>query len=833
MSLDIDLDLLEELASQLDLRKPNKAAVETIAYDLAAHADKPRNGTFEGVVDSATGVGKTYVIAGAMEYLARAQGVRDFVVIAPGRTILNKTVDNFTAGHRKSLTSGMTQAPMVVTADNFNTPQVARAMEDDSIVKLYVFTVQALLKPKSKQGRRTHDFQEGLGAGLYARLKQADPLVVFADEHHAYYGPQFSDAIRDLEPWALIGLTATPHKKTPDDLVIYRYPLAAAIADRYVKTPVIVGRRDDRKDPTTKLLDGVTLLETKKRIADGWAAQHAKPRVNPVMLVVARDTDEANEWAGIVRSDDFKGGAYRDAVIVVHSNVNEADEPKMLERLAVVEDPDSPIRVIVSVAMLKEGWDVKNVYVLLSTQPSLSEILTEQVLGRGLRLPWGEYTDVEMLDTLEVLAHDKFEDLLRRKDVLNESFIDHQTRAVLKRNAEGELTVVRETTTINNPVVEYPPTDTKTPPTGGEDGTEYAPESTVEVGAPAVVELGSRGEAGDKEAARLAQELTARRDIEVPRLVATTVQSRFSLADITDFEQFAALGRRLHDNPDGELRRTLISARVVEDPGGIKRTELVTTEAVDTVRAGARLFALDDLRERLATAILSSPMVPARPTDAKERSAVNRLLDAFLEGLDGNAAELLSAYLDRATARLVQTVNEEARKFASKPTFGADVTLAPLRPKRTNTRPVSADRYGAFKKSLAYEGWAKSVYAVEWFDSSPERTLANIVDGDGQVEAWLRLHLHELPILWSAEGRQYNADFIVVEKDGRHWVVEVKSDRDIKSADVQAKRQAAKRWVNNVNIDPKVSVEWGYLLASESDIKAAKGSWSALKGLAS
>jgi type III restriction enzyme len=831
MSLDIDIDLLEELSSQLDLRTPNKAAVETIAYDLAAHADRPRTGTFEGVIDSATGVGKTYVIAGAMEYLARAQGVRDFVVIAPGRTILTKTVDNFTPGHRKSLTAGMTQDPLVVTADNFNTPQVARAMEDDSLVKLYVFTVQALLKPKSKQGKRTHDFQEGLGAGLYARLKESHPLVVFADEHHAYYGTQFSNAIRDLEPWALIGLTATPHKKTPEDQVIYRYPLAAAIADRYVKTPVIVGRRDDRKDATTKLLDGVTLLETKRRIADRWAPQHGKSRVNPVMLVVARDTDEANEWAGIVRSDDFKGGAYKDAAIVVHSNVSEADEPKMLQRLAAMEDPDSPIRVVVSVAMLKEGWDVKNVYVLLSTQPSLSDILTEQVLGRGLRLPWGEYTDVEMLDTLEVLAHDRFEDLLRRKDVLNESFIDHQTRAVLKRNAEGELTVVRETTTVNNPVTDYPPTD-PTPPEGAEDAEGYTPQP--EVGTPAVVDLRSREETGDHEAERFAQQLAARRDINVPRLVATAVQSRFSLADITDFEQFAALGRKLRDNPDDELRRTVIGARIVEDPGGIKRTELVTSDAVDTVRAGARLFPLDELREHLVTAILSSPMVPARPENDRERRAVGRLLDAFLDALDGDAEELLSAYLDRATARLVQTVNEEARKFASKPTFAEVVKVVPLRPERSNSRPVSGHRHGGFKRSVAYEGWTKSVYAVEWFDSSTERDLANVLDADGQVEAWLRLHVGELPIVWSSEGRQYNADFIVVEKNGRHWVVEVKSDRDVKTAEVQAKRQAAKRWANNVNIDAQVApTEWGYLLASESDIKAARGSWSALKGLAS
>ncbi len=61
------------------------------------------------------------------------------------------------------------------------------------------------------------------------------------------------------------------------------------------------------------------------------------------------------------------------------------------------------MRVIVSVDMLKEGWDVKNIYVICSFRASISEALTEQTLGRTLRLPWGAYTDVELLDIVEVL----------------------------------------------------------------------------------------------------------------------------------------------------------------------------------------------------------------------------------------------------------------------------------------------------------------------------------------------------------------------------------------------------------------------------------------------
>src|SRR5687768_4997088 len=116
-----DLDRIEAISTRLDLRKPNREALESIVFEIAHHYhvnhDPP---PFEAVVDVATGVGKTYVLAAAIEYLA-AEGVRDFAVITPGRTILDKTVANFTPGHRKSLLKGMDARPVVITSENFAT----------------------------------------------------------------------------------------------------------------------------------------------------------------------------------------------------------------------------------------------------------------------------------------------------------------------------------------------------------------------------------------------------------------------------------------------------------------------------------------------------------------------------------------------------------------------------------------------------------------------------------------------------------------------------------------------------------------------------------------
>ncbi len=284
----VDQDRIEAIAARLDLRQPNKEALESIVSAIAGHYEIDREPPpCEGVVDVATGVGKTYVLAAAIEYLA-GEGVRNFAVITPGRTILDKTVGNFTPGHPKSLLAGMEVRPVVVTSENFATPAMRAAMDDPEQVKLFIFTVQALLKPESKVGRRTHKFQEGLGEAFYAHLQGLADLVVFADEHHTYYGPAFSKAVRDLRPHVLIGLTATPHKKTPADQIIYRYPLAAAIADKLVKTPVLVGRKDDHTDPETKLLDGVRLLELKEQMIERWRQESGAEPVAPVMLVIAR-----------------------------------------------------------------------------------------------------------------------------------------------------------------------------------------------------------------------------------------------------------------------------------------------------------------------------------------------------------------------------------------------------------------------------------------------------------------------------------------------------------------------------------------------------------------
>lgn len=807
---------IAEISSRLDLREPNEEAVRTINAATSQYYDvEEQKPPFEAVIDSATGVGKTYILIGAMELFAGPYGVRDFVIVTPGRTILEKTKNNFTPGHPKSLLEAMSFRPTVITADNFATPAMRAAMEDDSQVKIYLFTVQSLIRPQSKTARKTHKFQEGLGTEFYAHLQSIENLVVFADEHHTYYGEAFSKAVRELNPWVLLGLTATPDKKTPTEQIIFRYPLAAAIADRFVKTPVIVGRKDDRTDPLTKLTDGVTLLQLKAQAIESYAEATGAPLINPVMLVVAKDIAEADEYGLILRSTEFFGGAYKDSVLVVHSNAPD----EALAQLENVELPDSPTRIIISVGMLKEGWDVKNVYVIASMRASVSAILTEQTLGRGMRLPFGKYTDIEILDTLEVVAHERYEDLLKKAGVLNQAFLDYRTWADLRKNAQGQTVAVTQSVESG-----------QVPIVGVEESAQNSGQTTY---APSLQSTQERTAQSDESATRIKIPIERRPNaplIKVPVLRMSTIKSTFTLADVTDLEPFRKLGAALATDPDGELRRMLVTARVITGPDGLKRTEMIRSTAADQVRSAPTLFPLDQLRFQLVEMVLASPAVPVRAT---QRKAAGPLIDAFFDGLGQKAEEVLSANLGRAGARLVELVGKEQRRYTSKPSFEEVVELQEFNPKRVTDRKITDDRHGPFLKSVAYEGWKKSIFPVVWFDSAPERSVANMADGAEEVTAWVRLHTNDLPILWSPEGRNYNPDLIVITSDGVHWVVEVKMDKEVESLDVQGKREAARRWANHVNADERVSDEWGYLLISETDIKDSKGSWEALKRLGS
>jgi type III restriction enzyme len=813
--LAVDVHLIDDIAAQLDLREPNRDALEAIAVAERIHYEhRKAPPPFEGVVDVATGVGKTYVMAGAMEYFA-ALGHRHFAVITPGSTILNKTVRNFSHGDAKSLLGGMSIRPELITAETFDSPMVAAQMENEETVKIYIFTVQSLIRPTTKQGRRTHEFREAMGDAFYEKLASEEDLIVFADEHHTYYGPAFSRAIRGLHPYALIGLTATPHPKTPAEQVIFRYPLAAAIADRYVKTPVIVGRKDDRDDDRTKLADGARLLEMKSEAVRRYADETGSRVVNPVMLVVAQTIGEAEEYAALLESAGFLDGRFKGKVLTVHSDQSDA----ALADLDKVEHPRSPVRIIVSVGMLKEGWDVKNVYVIASMRASVSDILTEQTLGRGLRLPFGSYTGIEMLDTLEVVAHESYQALLKRAKVLKEEFVDSRT-LIDREQARAEGTVssqeVRPTVTVSSADAE--------PGEGTRPGFSLA-----EDGGPGGLTISSveeRTAAVESQLEGLTTEIEAyagRPDLKIPIIRMTPIKAEFSLADIEP-KAFKELGERHAADPDQFLVRTVVSAQMVRER---REVELVTHSAEDPVHASAEAIPLHVSLRKVKKAIAKADEVPAR---GAELGYLDKLVDAYVEGLGDKAQEVLAAYPERAVASFRRLLREEQRKFEAKPQFDETIRVEALSRTRSGRSETSRDLAGQFWRGVGYEGWKRSYFPQVWFDSDPEFRFARTVDDAAGVEFWVRLVRNDIPIMYTSGANHYNPDFVVVLGDGTHVLTEVKAESAVSTEQVQRKKEAAGRWARRAS--QEMEGDWEYLLVTDRDVRECKGAWAVLRATA-
>ncbi|MBU3689098.1 MAG: hypothetical protein B7C54_05730 [Acidimicrobiales bacterium mtb01] len=841
MSIIYDADLVANVGHFLDLRAPNLAALDTIAQ----HLERADNGA-ELVADLATGVGKTFIAGGLLDYLAES-GVRNVVIVTPGSTIQRKTIDNLTPGHPKFL-RGRRCNPLVITLDDLERGTVAAALEDENRFKVFVFTVQSLLRPDTKDARRAHRAHETLGQALYEYLQSADDLVVIADEHHVYYSgsaKRFQAAIDELHPLAMIGLTATPDASS-ESKIVYRYPLAEAIADGYVKIPVLVARQDGMKDLRTQMSDGLALLDAKAAAIEAYCKQTKKAPVRPVFFVVAQTIDEANEIRDMLAGSDMLGSD--EQVLLVTS-----EEPdSTLAKLDALEDPKSPVRAVVSVSMLKEGWDVKNIYVIAAVRAMESQLLTEQILGRGLRLPFGERTGVPMLDTVEVLSHHAFSTLLKEAEVLLE--------ATLGERAKDAKAVANPVPGVTKPGVDVGAVGTSTgaAPTGAvvielpgsapaqaeqrgdqpslfggdEDGGSDEGETHVGMGFSTVE--GRLGEAAET-TQTLTTTLTPRAPggvkipLFLPRVTTRWEREAFSLADL-NLVDVEALGRQFADDEGATLNRKAID--VTRTSSG--KVELNIRDEADAIIASQPRLPFDTIESDLAARLLQTNGVAATVSEANAATAVAR---AFLAGAEVSEDTPWRPEHGRlATARLVEWISNQQRSKPAREVRDVTQVKWPEPVERVEARPP-ADRQlitssKEFTKLYPYKGWERSVYEVNCFDAySTEFRLAALFDSSPGVKAWVRID-QSVPLrityLMGAIQREYEPDFIVIDDQGVHWIVEGKSDAEMASPVVQAKRDAARAWVATVNASANVAQKWGYILASESVIASA-ANWNALK----
>ena len=869
--IQFDQALMDEIDTSLALRRPNRDAAESVIIETSQFFDvEGGTGTYTAVVDAATGVGKTYTMAALIDYYAQANGWSHFLIVTPGTIVRDKTIENFTAGHDKAI-PGIATRIEVITADNFDTLATSVVMDDPSVAKVYVWTIDALTPPTERAkadsiNKKTHTVQETTGNAFYEHLREQDNLVILADEYHVYQTDgAYQKTVKGLDARLVVGLSATPKTKgkgVGDVNIVYRYPLAAAIAEGFVKKPTIVGRRDDRADLKTQLLDGLAIVEAKRVIA-ARNAETLGRMINPVMLVIAKNIAEAADIEAMITARTFANGMYTDAVIRIDSETKSARESEEIwARLRNVEDPRSSVRVIVSVGMLKEGWDVKNVYVMLSSRALASNTLTEQTLGRGLRLPYGKRTGVQLLDLLEVLWHQKYDTLITNAKSIKEEFVSYRTRATVRRNSEtGRLEREHVREVVQPDVTDAAGETVTTPdlsseaellpgmaPLAGEGGkdtegtpTITEPETPAGFGAAIqIVDIDEHLAKAQEQSSAKPVEMPLRpevaKSLRIPVLTTKAVEREFSLSSITNLDEFASEGRRIASDPSSLLRRTIIDSEAVRALDGTLTTRIVTREAKDLIRGHQEAIPVEEARKSLVAAVLNSDVVPKRgDVIRRERSAAERIVDAFIEGLNGQADMTLSAYMGRATTVLLRLVAQENAKVHQAHDYELGVAFIEPKPTRTLTKPTVSDLTSRLPivtfRSLAFEGWQKSSYKAEWFDSHPERDMARLLDSTSNpIRWWLRLHAGDLVIrIDQANVGNYEPDFIALDNDGKFWVIEVKAQNLAEDPGVMAKRDGAIRWAQNVNDNaPEGTPTWGYMLAFQDELASVHDDWNAL-----
>ena len=114
LNISFDSDLLEAISSDFDLRAPNKEALRKLVFTLDGDYDPQ----VQQVLNLATGVGKTYLMAAFVEYLRR-QGVGNVIIVTPGKTVQAKTVQNFSPGSLRFI-KGSPVPPEVVTPQDYS-----------------------------------------------------------------------------------------------------------------------------------------------------------------------------------------------------------------------------------------------------------------------------------------------------------------------------------------------------------------------------------------------------------------------------------------------------------------------------------------------------------------------------------------------------------------------------------------------------------------------------------------------------------------------------------------------------------------------------------------
>jgi len=417
---------------------------------LIAHQEIPAPDHYRYAIKMATGAGKTLVIAMAVvwsyfhkKFEPDSKLSKSFLIIAPNVIVFERLKDDFESGK-------IFQEWDLIPNEWKHDWQMTCILRGESRKTstegtIYLTNIHQLYEPRNNTGGNDPVTRllgpkpkEATGSwekDLLDRVKAHDDLLIINDEAHHVHD-------EDLE-WMQVILRLHNHLKekgskglslqldftaTPKDQngtffpwIICDYPLAQAIEDRIVKAPLIV-HQTDKADPEKYDSASVAYAEWISIAISRWKDHHkayGKVKKKPVLFIMAENTRDADDiHASLKTKAEFKGDGQ---LLLIHTDkkgeIQKRDLEKAREAARLIDKPENKIRAIVSVMMLREGWDVRGVSIILGLRPftAKANILPEQAVGRGLRLmkEVGPY----YIQIVEIIGTKKFEEFVKQLEV--------------------------------------------------------------------------------------------------------------------------------------------------------------------------------------------------------------------------------------------------------------------------------------------------------------------------------------------------------------------------------------------------------------------------------
>lgn len=839
------LSYLDAISSHCDYKKDNKESVEDVASE---YCEKPRKVTSKFDFPSfcynmATGIGKTRLMGASIYYLYKTKGYKHFFILAPGNTIYDKLRKESNPNHPKYIFKGLEAEmgrPKVYDGENYDTypiksEQMSLIVEKTSEIQLFIFNIGKIFNSKTDTQFNFHKFKETLGASFADVLAQFDDLVICMDEAHRYYAPASMKAINYLKPILGIEFTATP--KTTSN-IIYSYDLARGAVEGYLKTPVVMGRsnmagynQDDIDE--MKIRDGLTLHEHRKSILQEYCNANDLDYLKPILLIACKDTDHAKKIRVLIDSDKFQNGKYKGKVIEIHSKQSGEESEENIRLLLSIESASNPIEIVLHVYKLKEGWDVNNLFTIIPLNAAKSDILAMQTIGRGLRLPFGEQTGNEDLDSLDIVAHDHYRELvdeIKSSDIFRYRDLDKtvvepsESIGVSSSVDDGQLSLldfaitssgVKSFAEVSNPKTqveiyqEYVKNfvaskrkekkEDKNQMTLFDFQPDLAPvnptASTATPEQPQTAKKPNSQPLKQEEFVKVVAEYSSKA-ISVPKiLVQTTSEVKFNYfkvkRTIADFE--VAMAKIERFDVINQQLLSVVDAQVLEVDDAMNTLACMLLDSVSELSYDDADFVIDVVQQYLQH-------IPSDEED--KRKIVRRYATLIVADIRKQIYE----HMDRNTQdiHIIQKNLILFRKFVKNVKEDGMVKF---------NKPFS-DKSNI--KKYLFTGYKKSYYPANTFDSDTERLFSIILEEDPDVIRWIKPPLNQLGLFWKA-GQQYNPDFLIETTTGK-YMIEVKANNEVTADEVVSKAREGIKWCEFASTADPDKKKWEYKLISDDNI---------------